>query len=171
MNTLRSPISVTPPPPARAAVDRHELAEDVALADHQPRLLAPELQVLRHQPDRRERKDLGAVADLGPAVDDRRRADACSSAPIRTCGADHGVRADRRARRRSRADGCTIAVGSISPPVGHQAEQQLAFGDDLIADDTRSPAPRASDARRRPSDDLERGADRRAPPAAGTSRR
>ena len=63
---------------ARAAMDGDELAEDVALADHEPRFLAPEFQVLRHEADRRERIDLGAVADLGPAVDDRRRADPCS---------------------------------------------------------------------------------------------
>ena len=41
----------------------------------EPGLLALELEVLRDQADRGERKDLGAVADLGPAVDDRRRAD------------------------------------------------------------------------------------------------
>ncbi len=55
---------------ARAAVDRDELAEDVALADHQVRLLALVLQILRRQANRRERIDFRVVADLGPAVDD-----------------------------------------------------------------------------------------------------
>ena len=82
---------------ARAAVDGDELAEDVALADDQPRLLAAELQVLRDQADRRERKDLGAVADLGPAVDDRRRADPAVGADP-DVRADGGVGTDRRAR-------------------------------------------------------------------------
>ena len=59
-----------------AAVDRDELADHVAVADHQAGRLPAELQVLRDQADRGERKDLVAVADLGVAVDHRGRADA-----------------------------------------------------------------------------------------------
>ena len=59
-------------------------------------------------------------------------------APIRTCGADHRVRADRRAARRSARRGWTIAdSGSIAVSIGDEAEQQLGFGHDLIADDRR----------------------------------
>ena len=48
------------------------------------------------------------------------------------------VRADGRRGDRSTCPspivrrGCTIAVGSISRAVGHEAQQQLAFGDDLV---------------------------------------
>src|SRR5438093_6427725 len=77
----------------RAAMDRDELAEDVALADRQPRLLAAELEVLWGLADRRDRIDLAVVADLGPALDDARRADAAvpADADVRS---DDGVRAD-----------------------------------------------------------------------------
>ena len=48
-----------------AAMDGHELADDVAVADDDPRRLAAELQILRDQADRGHREDLVAVADLG----------------------------------------------------------------------------------------------------------
>ena len=108
-----------------------ELAEDIALPDSEVGLLSPELEVLRDEADRRERKDLGFVADLGEPVDDRRRADAAAH-PKTDMLADHRVRADDRAganlgalhddRRRVDADA-----------VGHHGEQQIHFGDDLIA--------------------------------------
>ena len=86
---------VVPPPPRGAAMDGHELAEDVAAPDDQPGRLAAELEVLRDETDRREGKDLRAFADLGPAVDDRRRAHPAvgTEADVR---ADHGERPDRR---------------------------------------------------------------------------
>ena len=77
----------------RAAMNRRELADDVAVADHQARPLAAELEILRNQPDRGHREDLVGVADLGPAVDHRRRADAAVAAD-RDVGADRGVRPD-----------------------------------------------------------------------------
>ena len=122
------------------------------LADDEPRLLAPELQVLRDEADRRERKDLGVVADLGPAVDDRRRADPAVRRRSGRAAPIDGVRTDGRALADLRPTDATIAVGSISVRVGDQPEQQLALGDDLIADDTPPPARAASDARRRPSE-------------------
>src|SRR5205823_1572880 len=55
---------------ARAAVNRDELAKDIALANHELGTLAAEFQVLRNEADRGERMNLGALADFGPAVDD-----------------------------------------------------------------------------------------------------
>ena len=76
-------------------MDGHELAEDVAPPDEQPRLFALELEILRDEADRGEGKNLRAVADVGPAVDDRRRAHHAigAEADIR---ADHGERPDLR---------------------------------------------------------------------------
>ena len=117
---------------ARAAVDGDELAEDVAPADREPRLLAAELQVLRHLPNRRERVDLRVVADLGPAVDDRRRADPAVRAEVHV-RADHGMRTDRRPLADPGAridDGGRIDRGLV----GDEAQQQLGLGHDLVAD-------------------------------------
>src|SRR5205823_1966140 len=116
----------------RAAMDRDELAEDVALAARQPRLLAPELQVLRDLADRRERIDLAVVADLGPSLDDARRADAAvpADADVRS---DDGVRADDRALPDPCAgidDGGRIDVGRVED----DAQYQLRLGHLLIAD-------------------------------------
>ena len=69
-----------------------------------------ELQVLRDQADRRERKDLVAVADLGRPVDDRRGADAAVAAEPHML-ADDGVRTDRPCRRRSRRPGARPRSG------------------------------------------------------------
>ena len=63
MNRLWSPMRRDAAAALGAAMDGDELAEDVALADHEPRRLATVLQVLRRQADRRERKDLGPIAD------------------------------------------------------------------------------------------------------------
>ena len=101
-----------------AAVDRHELAEDVAAGrSTSARRLAAVLQVLRHQADRREREDL---ASRRRSRSSRR---STADAPIRQCCADPHVRADRSrtARRscprRSRRVGCTMArridVGAV----------------------------------------------------------
>ena len=135
---------------ARAAVDRHELAEDVAPADHEARLLAAKLQVLRNQPDRRERVDLRIVADLGPAVDDRRGADPAVRADAHV-GADRRVRADRRALADLRA------AGARSPSDRSRSDRRRCRAAARLprrADRRRYAAAcaRASDARRRPSE-------------------
>ena len=120
MNTLRSPIRGDAAAARGAAVDRDELAEDVPPADDQARLLAAELEVLRDEADRREREDLGLVADLGPAVDDRTTRRSGSRRPIRHVLADDGVRADDRALA-DLAPGWTTAVGSIATCVRRRA--------------------------------------------------
>ena len=118
---------------ARAAIDRHELAEDVAPADRQPRRLALELQVLRDEADRGEREDLGFVADVGPPVDDRRRADRAVARRCARAAPIDRVRPDGRALRR-RARGMHDRRRVDLRPVGHDAEQQLGFGHHLVAD-------------------------------------
>ena len=50
------------------------------------------------------------------------------------------------------ARGWTIAGRIDLGPVRHEAEQQLGFGDDLIADDTPRPARAPATSRRRPSE-------------------
>src|SRR5690242_15376102 len=79
--------------PFSAAVNRHELTEDVAMADGEVGLLAFEFEVLWDESDRRERKDLGLVADVRIPVHHGRCADAASSAKPNVL-ADYGVRAD-----------------------------------------------------------------------------
>src|SRR2546421_6543457 len=76
---------------ARAAMDGDELAEDIAAPDDQTRFLAFELEILRRETDRGEWKNLRAVADVGPAVDNRRGA-------YDAIGAETDVRADHRQR-------------------------------------------------------------------------
>ena len=53
------------PAAARAAMDRDELAEDVPLADAKVGFFAFELEVLRDEADRSERKHFGPVANIG----------------------------------------------------------------------------------------------------------
>ena len=122
MNTLWSPISVTPPPPAvpRWIVtnSRNTLRSPIDEA----RRLAVILQILRDQADRGEREDLVAVADLGRAVDDRRGADAAVASDAHVIAddrvrADDRAGADRRARmhdRASRSDLRPDAVGVVA---------------------------------------------------------
>ena len=131
MNTLRSPIVVSAAAAARAAVNRHELAENVAAADDEARLFSAELQILRREADRRERIHLGLVADLGPPVDDGVRADGAvrPDAHVRT---NARMRADRRPLADARA-GMNGRGGSIRGPVPAEPEQQFGLGDDLIA--------------------------------------
>src|SRR5258708_2247911 len=125
---------------ARAAVDRDEFAEDVALADHQMRLLALILQILRREADRREWIDFGVVPDFGPAVDDGGLADAAVRADA-DVGSDAGVRRDRRtlADRRPRIDERGRMDGGA---IGPQSEPQHAFGHRLNAAE-RAPLPAA----------------------------
>ena len=123
---------VWPPPPFRAAVNRHELAEDVALPDFEIGLFAPELEILRDEADRREREDLGLGANLGKPIDHSRCADAATLAETDML-ADHRVRSDDRAgtnpgafhHDRSRMD---------ADAVRDDGEQQIHFGNDLLAD-------------------------------------
>ena len=90
-------------------MNRDELAEDVVVADHEPRRFAAILQVLRDQADRGKREDLVAIADLSPAVDD---ADAPmrQSRPMRTCSPMVAY-GPTIVPSPICAFGCTIAVG------------------------------------------------------------
>ena len=134
MNTLRSPIVGHAAAAARAAVDRHELAEDVALADDEPRLLAAELQVLRHQADRRERDRSRCRRRSRSSRRSTADAPIRQFAPIRTCAPIDGVRTDRRARADLRAAGGRSPSDRSRSRRRTSAEQQLGLGDDLIAD-------------------------------------
>ena len=114
-------------------------------ADREPRPLALVLQVLRREPDRRHRKDLRLVADLGPPVDDDRRADAAALAD-----ADVGANDRCRPDRRSRADpgGRMHVRGRIHVRRTRlDRQQQLGFGHDLTVDVGHGPRlgqPRAA---------------------------
>ena len=93
--------------------------------------LAPVFQVLRRQPDRGVREDLGAVADRGVPVDHRGRAD-------RAVAADADVRTDdrKRADDRARADhrGRRYARQRIDVRDRLNRKQQLRFDDGLSVD-------------------------------------
>ena len=110
MKRQSSPIVVTPPA-GRAAVDRAELAEDVAVADDELGRLAGVLQVLRRVADRGELENLVVAAERGRAIHDGMRADPGSRA-------DPHVRADECKRPDfdtlgDLGSGTTIACGSI----------------------------------------------------------
>ena len=153
----------------RAAMDGDELAEDVALADLEPRRLAFVLQVLRRQPDRGERIDLGLVADRRVAVDDGRRADAAVAGRARRPA--RSPRAGRRScRRRSARSGATCAVGSISACSSLHREHELGLGHHLAVDRRPTRCARTSDRRAVARATPRRADDRRARPACGTSR-
>ena len=128
------------PPPPRAAMDGHELAEDVVAADDQAGRLAAILQVLRLRPIEANGKICVPSPMLGPAIDDRRRADP-AVLPEPHVRPDRPHSARRRCPRRSAPSGCTIARGSMSTRRG-AAEQQVGLGHDLVADDARCRAPR-----------------------------
>ena len=132
-------MSVRAAAASRAAVNRDELAEHVPVANHERRLLAAELQVLRDEPDRGKREDLVAVADLGPPVDDARGADAAVAADADVL-ADDGVRAHDRARanlarrmddRRGIDRDARPAAGHA---LGHERHHELGLGHDGVAD-------------------------------------
>ena len=138
-----------------AAVDGDELAEHVAVADHQPRRLAAELQVLRHQADRGEREDLVAVADARCGRRSTADAPIRQSRPIRTCAPIDRVRADHRAGADHGArvdDGRRMDRDAGSPAARrHERHHQLGFGGDLVADVRRGAARARARARRGPS--------------------
>ena len=113
----------------RAAIDGHELAEDVAAPDTQPGTLAAILQILRRQANRRHRVDLRLVADLSPAVDDDRCADAAVPA-------NGDIRADDRVRTDGGAfadPGRGVHVRARVDEGGARldGQQQFGLGDDL----------------------------------------
>src|SRR5262249_54776659 len=56
------------PATARAAMNRHEFAEDVPAANDETRLFTAELEILRDLADRGEWKDLRVFADPRPAI-------------------------------------------------------------------------------------------------------
>ena len=151
-----------------AAVDRDELSKNVAASDDQARLLAPELQVLRNQSDRSKRINLGVIADFSPSVDDGGCSDATMS-PEPYVGTDQGVRADGRALAHlcARMDDCGwIDVRSV----GNESEKQLALGNQLVADKSRS--VRAGQRGASPAQlHFQPQAGPQAPPAAETSHR
>ena len=148
-------------------MDGDELAEDVAGADVEPRRLALVFQILRRQPDRGEREDLGAVADRGVAVDHRRRADPAvpADADMRT---DDGERRRRRCRRRSTAVGDTCAAGSICA-IGRTASSSSASA--TVCPSTSATADAFTSGPRGAPSVTTSCSDRRARPACGTSRR
>ena len=76
-----------------AGIDGDVLADDAALADHEPARLAAILEVLRLVADRGEGKDARAGADLGPAGD-RDVRDELDAVVQHDVVADHRVGAD-----------------------------------------------------------------------------
>ncbi len=140
-------------------MDRHELAEHVAIADHELRRLAAVLQVLRDEADGHEREELVAVADLARPLDDRRGADA-AVAPEPHVLADHGVRAHNGARADRGAGmhgGACVDGHALARPAARRApraftrepHQQTRFAHDVVpevrtrlgAREPRSPRP------------------------------
>ena len=132
MNTLRSPMRRHAAAADGAAMDGDELAEHVLLADDEPRRLARVLQVLRPQADRGQREHLVVVAELGVAVDHRRRAD-LAAPPDPDVRPDGGVRADRRAGADDR--GRVDVGGRVDrDAVALERHHQRGLGDHLIVD-------------------------------------
>ncbi len=85
----------------RAAVDGRALAERVPVADLDPRRLAAELEVLRHEADGAEREEAVALADHGVAVDHHVRLE--HGAPAEAHARAHDAeRADAHARLEGR---------------------------------------------------------------------
>ena len=140
-------MSVRPAAARGAAVNGDEFAEDVAVANHERRLFAAELQVLRDQPDRGKREDLVAVTDLGPPVDDAGGADAAIAADADVL-ADDGVRADdgTSANLRAGMDDRRGIDRHARPPaghvLGHEGHDQLGLGHDRVADRGDGVGPR-----------------------------
>ena len=85
MIQLSLPMRVTPPSCARAAVERAELADGVAVADHQLGGLARVLLVLRDAPSEANWKmRLSRPMVVRPSI--TQCAPTVVPAPIRTCG-------------------------------------------------------------------------------------
>ena len=153
MNTLRSPIVGHAAAAARPAVDRSRTRGRYCVCRSTSRVSSPRnFRSCGMRPiDANGKISVPSPISVQP-VDRPPTRRSGSSRRCRTCGADGGVRTDRRSladlgrrvddgrRMRSRC-GRAISPSSSSH-----------FGDDLIADDTRSPAHAPSDARRRPSE-------------------
>jgi len=86
----------------RPAVHRRALAEHVAVADLDPRVLAAVLEVLGHEPDRREREEAVVLPDPGVAVDHDVRLEHGSAAEP-DAGTDDAERPDPHAGLEPRA--------------------------------------------------------------------
>ena len=113
--------------------------------------LALVLEVLRRQADRRHRKDLRVVADLGPAVDRRptRRSGSARrcARPGRSRSAGRSIVPAPIARRRD----ARCAVGSTYAAPGSTASSSSASATTLVVDVAPPPAPCASRDRAAPS--------------------
>ena len=153
-------------------MDRDELAEHVVVADDEPRRLAAVLQVLRRQADRRQRRDVGVIADL--ASSRRRR----STRRAGTRG--RSPRAGRPSRTaRSTVPGPIFALGmddrgrvndrSGVVPAGSSAMTRSASATTWPPTDATA-ASRAMRAAAAAHRHARARADRRARPGAGTSR-
>ena len=112
-------------------MDGDELAEDVAVADHELGRLALVFEVLRRQTNRRERIELGGVADERAAVDHRGRADA-AILPEHDVGANDGMRPDDGARADARA--WVDVRGRIDPRLVVHREHELRLRHELPSD-------------------------------------
>ena len=113
-------------------MNRDELAEHVVMADDEARGLAPVLEILRREPDRCERRDVGEIADLGPAVDYARRSDPAAAAddhvtPDRDVRTDDRPCADPRLGMHDR--GRMDVRGRIRP--AFHRDDELGFGNHL----------------------------------------
>ena len=147
MNRLWSPMLGHSAAAPGAPVYRHELANDVPVADDQPRRFAAELQILRDEADRRHREDLVAVAHLGPAINHGRRADAAILTdahvrPDRHVGPDLRPRADDRVGMH---DGGRMNRRSCRTPGGARAgepHEKVRFGHDVVAQVRHAMRPR-----------------------------
>ena len=120
MNRLRSPIVVTPPPPAvpRWMVTNSRKMLPAPISSRVG--FAAGISVLRREADRGVREDLVAVADRGVPVDHRRRADLAVAADAHVRAnhrerANGGALANRpRSARRAPADRCGRSASRAS---------------------------------------------------------
>src|SRR5690242_1821140 len=129
---------------AGAAVDRDELADQVAIADHQFGALAGKLLVLRGTTDRGELADPVVAADPGGTLDYHVRADhgALADLHVRTdhaVGANGDVRADDRARIDLRG-----GVDHLSDLAAHISSQLATSLPSTSERATNRPMPRIS---------------------------
>ena len=121
-----------PAAPPGATIDRNKLAEHVAPADDEIGPLALELQILRNETNRGERKHPIVIADFRPPVDDRRGADVTAASDT-DVGPDHRIGTDNRADSDLRAQ--RHVRGRINPHLAkNQSDQQLGLRDHLVAD-------------------------------------
>src|SRR3954471_21991773 len=124
------------------AVNGHELAKHISIADEELGRLAVKLQILRNQPDRHERKDLVSVANLGRPIDHRGGADAAIASETDMLP-DHGMRTDYGALPYHRVgvhDGARIDGDPRTRPGARRHDHrkdEIRFGGDVVADECR----------------------------------